>query len=227
MKHRVCHIFPPHPAILLCLMLFGFSGAANTAKLYKWIDENGVVRYGDRLPASEAKKKHQTLNSQGIVVDTIEAAKTPEEYAAIRQAEKDRKALEQAEAKQKVLQRRKDLALLNTYGSLDELELVKDRRMGMVDMVIQLLHKGMHTTNKKIEKLETKAVTQYLEKGSKVPDGLAQNIEMLERGNVHREERLRQRLIEKNKILAQYEKDLFRYRRLTGQLPEVPISESN
>ena len=227
MKHRICHLFLTHPAVLLCLILFGFSGAANTAKLYKWIDENGVVRYGDRLPASEAKKRHQTLNSQGMVVDTIEAAKSPEEYAAIRKADKDRKALEQSEAKEKALQRRKDRALLNTYGSVDELELVKDSRMEFVDMVIQLLYTSMHITNKKIEKLETKATTEYLAKGSEVPDGLAQSIEMLARSNVNREERLRQRIIERNRILVQYERDLVRYRKLTGQFPEVQIPKSN
>ena len=227
MKQRICHLFLTHPAVLLCLILFGFSGAANTANLYKWTDENGVVRYGDRLPASEAKKRHQTLNSQGMVIDTIEAAKTPEEYAAIRKADKHRKALEQAEAKEKFLQRKKDRALLNTYGSVGELVLIKDRRMEMVDMVIQLLYKSMHITNKKIEKLETKATTEYLAKGSEVPAGLAQNIEMLTRGNVHREQRLRQRQIEKNKILAQYQKDLVRYQKLTGQYLEVPVSESN
>ena len=129
--------------------------------------------------------------------------------------------------KEKFLQRKKDRALLNTYGSVDELVLIKDRRMEMVDMVIQLLYKSMHITNKKIEKLETKATTEYLAKGSEVPDGLAQNIEMLARGNHHREKRLRQRQIEKNKILGQYQKDLVRYRKLTGQFPEAPISESN
>ena len=227
MKHRVCQKFLTHPAILLCLILFGFSGAANTANLYKWIDENGVVRYGDRLPASEAKKRHQTLNSQGMVIETIEAEKTPEEYAAIKKAEKDRKAREQAEARERDLKSRKDRTLLNTYGSVDELELIKDRRMERVDLVIQLLYKSMHITMKKIEKLETKAATEYLAKGSEVPDGLVQNIEMLARGNFNREKRLRYRIIEKNRILAQYEKDLVRYRKLTGQFPEVPITESN
>jgi len=227
MKHRVCQKFLTHPALLLCLILFGFSGTANTANLYKWIDENGVVRYGDRLPPREAKKRHQTLNSQGMVIETIEAEKTPEEYAAIKKAEKDRKARQQAEARERDLQRRKDRALLNTYGSVDELDLVKDRRMEMVDLVIQLLYKSMHITKNKIEKLESKAATEYLTKGSEVPDGLAQNIEMLARSNVNREERLRQRIIERNRILAQYEQDLVRYRKLTGQFPKVSIPKSN
>ena len=79
---------------LLCLILLGFSSAGNTGKLYKWVDENGEVRYGDQLPPSEVKKKHQTLNAQGMVISTTEASKTPEEYAAIRKSEKERKEIE-------------------------------------------------------------------------------------------------------------------------------------
>jgi hypothetical protein len=227
MKHLVCQIFLTHPAILLCLILLGFSGAANTGKLYKWVDENGNVRYGDQLPASEAKRGHQTLNSQGMVVGTTEAAKTPEEYAAIRKAEKERIARELAEARARDLQRRKDRALLNTYGSVDELELIKDRRLEMVDLVIQLLYKSKATARERLEMLENRAATNYIAKGFEVPDGLAQNIETLARGNQLREKRLRQRLIEKNRILAQYEKDVVRYRKLTGQFPEAPIPDSN
>jgi hypothetical protein len=213
--------------VFLCLILFGFSGAANTAKLYKWIDEDGNVRYGDRLPASESKKKHQTLNSQGVVVSTTEAAKTPEEYAAIRKAEKERKARELVEARVKNLQRRKDRVLLTTYDSVYELELVKDKRMELVDLVIQSMYRGIGFAEKRLEMLENKATTKYLAKGLEVPGGLAQNIELLTRSNQIRQKRLRLRLIEKNNILTRYEKDLVRYRKLTGQYPEAPVPESN
>lgn len=227
MKHRVCQIFPTHPTVLLGLILFVFSGTVHSAQLYKWIDENGVVRYGDQLPVDKSKKRHQTLNSQGVIVNTTEIAKTPEEMAAIRKAESDRKALEKVEAKEKDMKRRRDQALLTTYGSVDELELLKDKRMEMVDLVIQLIYKSMATARQRIDLLENKAMTEYVDKGDNVPDGLAQNIEMLTRSNQIRQKRLRQRLIEKNNILAQYEEDVVRYRKLTGQYPEAPIAESN
>ncbi len=217
----------PSPAVLLCLILLGFNGVANTANLYKWVDENGEIRYGDQLPVDKSKKKHQTLNSQGVVVDTTDVENTPEEKAAIRKAENERKAKEKVEARADDMKRRQDQALLTTYGSVDELELIKNKRMEMVDLVIQLIYKSMATANKRIEILENKAMTEYVDQGFDVPAGLAQNIQMLTRSNQNREQRLRQRLVEKNNILAQYEEDLVRYRKLTGQYPETPAANPN
>jgi ribosomal protein L19E len=58
--------------VALCLV----SNLANAGALYKWIDENGQIRYSDRLPAAQVKKKHHQLNSQGVVLSTKEAAKS-------------------------------------------------------------------------------------------------------------------------------------------------------
>jgi hypothetical protein len=44
-----------------------FTASVDAAALYKWIDEDGQIRYSDRLPAAQVKKKHQQLNSQGVV----------------------------------------------------------------------------------------------------------------------------------------------------------------
>jgi len=227
MKHPVCQNFLPFPMALLCLMLLGFSSAGNTGKLYKWVDENGEVRYGDQLPPSEVKNRHQTLNAQGIVISTTEASKTPEEYAAIRKAEKERKEIEAVEKSKKDFERKKDMALLMTFDSVDELERAKDNKMEVVDLVIQLIYKSMAIAQERLEVLEGHAETLYLSKGLQVPGGLAQNIEILTRANVNRQERLQQRLIEKNKILARYQKDLTRYRILTGELPGIPLHETN
>jgi hypothetical protein len=53
----------------------------HAGKLYKWIDESGQVRYGDRVPPEYAKRRNETLNSQGIVVETKAAQKTKEQLA--------------------------------------------------------------------------------------------------------------------------------------------------
>ena len=54
--------------LYLGLALFGASSPVAAASLYKWTDEDGQIRYSDRLPADQLKKKHQQLNSQGIVL---------------------------------------------------------------------------------------------------------------------------------------------------------------
>ena len=50
-------------------------------KLYKWVDETGQVRYGDHIPAKYAKKSNETLNTQGVVVDSKAALKSAEQRA--------------------------------------------------------------------------------------------------------------------------------------------------
>src|ERR1041384_908045 len=48
---------------------------------YRWVDENGVVHYGDRLPPEYAKKESAILNKQGVEVRRNEAQRTAEQVA--------------------------------------------------------------------------------------------------------------------------------------------------
>ena len=74
--------------IFISLLLYMSSPTVFAATLYKWVDDDGKVRYSDRMPPTQVKKKHQTLNKQGIIVETKEAAKTDEELAAQAKAQK-------------------------------------------------------------------------------------------------------------------------------------------
>ena len=67
------------PALLLAALLCAVAAPASAAKLYKWVDENGQIRYSDRLPPQQSKQAHQQLNSQGVVLTTKDAAASPEE----------------------------------------------------------------------------------------------------------------------------------------------------
>jgi hypothetical protein len=216
MKKRVSQIHLTYPGILLCLILPGMATSADAGSLYKWVDENGEVRYTDRMPQSASKRQHQTLNDQGIVINTKEAAKSSEELAAIKQAEKERDKRLRAEERDKAAQRKTDQALLLTFSSEAELELAKDERIEVLDSIIQLIYRSMAGTNKKLVELENLADQNYLSKGLEVPGGLAQNIEVLSRKNLLRDNQLRQKLTEKNRIESQFETDLARYRTLSN-----------
>ena len=213
---RVFNPYLPLSGVLLCLILLGLASTADAGGLYKWVDENGEVRYTDRMPQSAASKQHQTLNDQGVVVSTTEAAKTAEEKAALEKIESERKKILAHEKRQKEAQRKKDRALLLTFSSEQELGRAKQERMEVLDSVVRLIYKSMADTSKKLDQLENMADKNYTSKGLPVPGGLAQNIEMLNRKNFHRETQLRRRLGEKNRIETQYEIDLARFRTLTN-----------
>ncbi len=67
--------------LVLGALIAASAAGAHAGKLYKWVDENGRVRYGDSIPPQYADKSNQTLNDQGVVVDRKPAAKTPEQLA--------------------------------------------------------------------------------------------------------------------------------------------------
>jgi Domain of unknown function (DUF4124) len=113
----------PRMALGLMLGLVGlFSGglAAGTpyATTYKWVDEQGIVHYGDSIPPQYAEKEHQLLNKQGIEVGHTEAQKTPEQLAI------------EARAHDAVVkQQQHDSFLLATYTSVKDIEALRDVRL--------------------------------------------------------------------------------------------------
>ena len=197
---------------MLCISTQVMSGT-----LYKWIDENGNIRYSDRLPPNQVKRKHQQLNSQGVVVTTQEAAKTRETLAAEAEAKKKNDAKMSEEARLKKIQDNKDMVLLLTFSSENELSQVKDDRLEVLNSVIRLINKSITTTQAKLARLETHANNTYTLKSKDIPGGLAQNIEHLTRKIENRDAQLRVKQQEKNKIDMQYEVDLARYRYLKNR----------
>jgi hypothetical protein len=194
-----------------------FTASVDAAALYKWIDEDGQIRYSDRLPAAQVKKKHQQLNSQGVVVGTTEAAKSEEELAA--EAEAKRKAEEQAaeDARLKQIQYEKDQVLLLTFSSEKEMELARDDRLEVLDSVIRLITKSITSTQETLVELETSADQNYTSKGKDIPGGLAQKIEHFSRKIESRTDQLLLKVEEKDRINQQFELDLARFRELKSQ----------
>ncbi len=182
--------------------------------MYKWIDENGHMRYADRLPPSQVKREHQTLNAQGVVVSTRKAAKTEEEIKALKDAEKLLQAKQEIEKREQEAQGKLDRVLLLTFSSEKELSRVKDNRIDVLDSVIRLIYKSIASTQDRLLRLEGDAERQYTSKGREVPGGLAQNIEESIRKIDNREKQLQVKLEEKYKIQGQFEIDVARFRLL-------------
>src|SRR4051794_29696488 len=43
------------------------------AKLYKWVDENGIVHYTDKIPTDAVDKSNVELNKQAVPIRKMEA----------------------------------------------------------------------------------------------------------------------------------------------------------
>ena len=199
---------------MLAALLCAVAMPASAAKLYKWVDENGQIRYSDRLPPQQSKQAHQQLNSQGVVLTTKDAAASPEELAAEAEAKRKLEEEEREAARLKEIQDKKDRVLLLTFGSEDEIEHARENRIEVIESVIRLIENSIESTQQKLDGLNKSADRNYRSKGKEIPGGLAQKIEHAERKILNRDAQLQAKQLEKERINAKYEQDLERYRLL-------------
>src|SRR5690606_41769383 len=71
-----------HRFLLLTAAACATSSAA-AQKLYRWVDENGVVHYGDRIPPQYVDRDRDVLNDSGVTIGVEEGAQTDEERAGL------------------------------------------------------------------------------------------------------------------------------------------------
>ncbi len=114
----------PRIALGLLLALAGLvpagadAGGDHQAIAYKWVDEHGVVHYGDSIPPQYAEKAHELLNKQGVAVGHIAAQKSAEELA-----------VEAREHEELLKQQQHDNFLVTTYTSVKDIEALRDLRL--------------------------------------------------------------------------------------------------
>jgi len=135
-------------AVLMLLPLAG-SAAEKVQKLYRWVDSEGVVHYGDSIPAQYTDLERQVVNNHGITVGVMRAKRTEEEIAEDKRQEDLRQARE--------LQRRQDMALLATYLSVDEILLHRDRRVELFQAQSRVTELYLSNLKRRLDKLQKEA----------------------------------------------------------------------
>ena len=135
-------------AVLLLLPL-ALPAAEKAQKLYRWTDIEGVVHYGDTIPAEYAELERHQVNAHGITVGIMRAKKTEEEIAEEQRQEKLRLKRD--------LQRRQDQALLATYLSVDEILLHRDRRVELFQAQSRVTELYLNNLKKRLGTLQDEA----------------------------------------------------------------------
>ena len=103
------------------------------AATYKWVDDQGVVHYTDKIPPEAINKGSVELNKQGIPIKKNDPALTPEQRR-VREAE-DERGRQAAKVREEI--QRKDRALLQSYTNESEIDLAKKRALGTIDGQVQ------------------------------------------------------------------------------------------
>lgn len=186
------------------------------AKLYKWVDENGQVRYGDHIPAKYAKRSNETLSKQGVVVDKKAAAKTREQLAE----EQRLKELAEEQARIEKEKAYQDRILLDTFTNEDEMVMTRAGK-------IEAIEANIRVTNGRIEKLKqrladsTRRAANMERSGKPVPADLSQQIKDARNQIQQNLDYIESRKLEQQAIREKFEIDIKRFRELKAAQAEA------
>jgi hypothetical protein len=128
-------------ALTLALAAGSAAAAESKPKIVCWKDKAGkVVGCGDRIPPEYMDAATQELDRRGV---TRKTTGTVEEEARRAAQEEELKKQKEEELKRTAEQRRRDMALLNTYVSEAEIDQRRDRELAEVDRLLTQFH-GLH-----------------------------------------------------------------------------------
>lgn len=183
-------------------------------KVYKWVDEKGVVHYGDAVPPQYADQDKTILNSQGVAVGAIPGKRTPEQIAA--EAEKrqaDERAREAAHQ-----DRQRDQNLLATYLSVEEIEALRDRRAEILDAQARVTSQYLEQLRSRQGQLEQQALRfkpyNTAANAPQLPERLAEDL-VHTTGDIATQQRnLDVKRQELEKLRAQFASDIARFKEL-------------
>jgi len=201
--------------MLLCSTLLAVAPAAAQERMYKCVDARGKVYYTQVPPPECLGRDTQELNKSGTLIRKNPAAMTPAQEQA-REAER-RKKLEDEERSRE--ERRKNLALLNTYSSEKDIEEARARSLAETQGAIADTERRIEGAQKRHKELETEKEF-YVKKP--MPFKLKQEIANNEIEIKNQIVLLDAKKKEISTINAKYDEDKRRYIELTGAKAPAP-----
>jgi Domain of unknown function (DUF4124) len=180
--------------------------------VYRWVDEHGLVHYGDSIPPKYAKDRRELLNSQGVVVGHVDAEKTPAQLAAEARARRKR-----------IAQQQHDYFLLTTYASVKDIESLRDERLSQLQAQQQAAQQYTASLQSRLTSLQSRAqkFSPYSSQADapRMPDDLAQEL-VLTLNEVHLQQQAMQARAEQEaQVKAQFQADITRYQQLKQAPP--------
>jgi uncharacterized protein DUF4124 len=200
--------------IICCALalLVPLVAGAQESKVYRWVDAEGNVYFGDSVPPEFAEFPKEVLNERGVTVGNLEGKKTEEQKEAERLATKRRVAQE--------LQQRADQALLATYLTVEEILMHRDRR-------IELFQAQSRVTELYLSNLESRLATlrsdaskyqPYSEApdAPMIPEALAKDLRRTKETISRHKRNLKKFKTDEQQIVERFDGDISRFKILKG-----------
>src|SRR5262245_17294133 len=188
------------------------AGSSGGVAAYRWVDENGVVHYGDHIPPKYATQESTLYNKSGIAIGRTEAQKTDQERD---EEEKQRQEL--------LRQKQHDAFLLTTYTSVKDIEALRDERLDQISGQRHAAEQYIEGLHSRLNGLQSRAQAfkPYSDKpdARRMPDDLAEDL--VRTVNEMRTQRsaLAVKDAEENALREQFQADIERYRELKKPAP--------
>jgi hypothetical protein len=182
------------------------------AVAYRWVDEHGVVHYGDTVPPQYARNSRQILNSQGVEIGHVDAEKTQAQLEAEAHAHARRMA-----------QQQHDYFLLSTYTSVKDIESLRDERLAQIEAQQTAAQQYVQSLQSRLSSLQSRA-QQFKPYNSRpgaprMPDDLAQEL-VQTLSEVHlQDQAIASRTEQEAQVRAQFQSDIERFGQLKVQPP--------
>jgi hypothetical protein len=207
----------PRLKILLLLAAAALAGSSAQADppgstkkggvAYRWVDEQGVMHYGDHIPPQYANQERTLLNGEGVEVGRLDAQKTPEQQAADARA---RAAL--------MKQKQHDAFLITTYTSVKDIEALRDVRLDQLKGQRTAAEQYVESLRGRLGSLQSRALNfrPYSARADarRMPDDLAENLVRTVNELRLQSGALAVKNEEESALRAQFQSDIERYREL-------------
>ena len=184
-----------------------WAAPGNGRVTYKWVDSQGVVHYGDRVPPEYANQEQHIINSQGVEINHTDALKSAEQQAA------DEKKKQEVEDNLS-----RDRNLLSSYVSVQEIERQRDQRLELISDKIKVCSNFLDGLNVKMKKL-TQASMKFRPysadpKAPPMNDQSAEDLVHLGNDIRTQQQNLRELQSEESDMKKQFENDIERFKTL-------------
>lgn len=130
------------------------------ARIYRWVDDAGVVHYSTTPPPSAAERELRILDEQGRQRQVRPAPPTAEDREREAQA-RERERMEAEQRAEEQARQRAEAAALEarvrqlhaSYASADEIRQQRDRRLAMVENTLRLSERQETTLQSELERI--------------------------------------------------------------------------
>jgi hypothetical protein len=178
-------------------------------EVYRCRDVNGRFVYGQSIPAPCMEQDVEVLDGSGRVVRVIPGRRTLEEAASQKAQEDAVKAAAQ-----------RDRTLLATYLSVADIERLRDQRLELLEQQSRVTEQYIANLRERESRLMTDAqrFRPYNEspEAPPVPDHLAEEMVNTVNGLVVYQEQLAKNTTERDKLRAEFDADITRFKELKG-----------